>query len=109
MRQAGFLAAAGTYALQNHIQRLKDDHAHAKQIADTISRKSFVKQVLPVETNIIIFEVNGPLTAARLVERLKEKNILAYAIAVDRVRLVVHLDISKEMVGMTCDVIEKMN
>jgi len=62
-----------------------------------------------VETNIIIFEVNGPLTAAQLVERLKEKNILAYAIAVDRVRLVVHLDISKEMVGKTCEVIEKLN
>src|SRR5690348_7547335 len=75
MRQAGFLAAAGTYALQNHIQRLKEDHAHAKQIADALSEKSFVKQVLPVETNIIIFEVRGPLTAARLVERLKENNI----------------------------------
>ena len=109
MRQAGFLAAAGSYALQNHIQRLQDDHANAKQIADTISKKSFVKQVLPVETNIIIFEVNGPLTAALLVERLKEKNILTYAIAVDRVRLVVHLDISKEMVAKTCDVIEKLN
>jgi threonine aldolase len=109
MRQAGFLAAAGTYALQNHIQRLKDDHAHAKQIADTLSHKPFVKQVLPVETNIIIFEVAGPITAAQYVEKLKEKNILAYAIAVDRVRLVVHLDISKEMVTKTREVIEKMN
>lgn len=109
MRQAGFLAAAGTYALQNHIQRLKDDHANAKLIAETLAKKSFVKQVLPVETNIIIFEVSGPLTAAQWVERLKEKNILAYAIAVDRVRLVVHLDISTEMVARTCEVIDKLN
>jgi threonine aldolase len=109
MRQAGFMAAAGTYALQNNILRLKDDHAHAKQIANTLTQKTFVRQVLPVETNIIIFEVTGPLTAAQWVERLKEKNILAYAIAVDRVRLVVHLDISEDMVIKTCEVIEKLN
>jgi threonine aldolase len=53
--------------------------------------------------------VAAPLTAAQYVEKLKEKNILAYAIAVDRVRLVVHLDISKEMVTKTREVIEKMN
>jgi threonine aldolase len=109
MRQAGFLAAAGIYAMQNHVQRLKDDHAHARQIADVLSKRSFVKQVLPVETNIIIFEVNGPHTAAQWVAKLKENNILGYAIAADRVRLVVHLDISKEMVARTCEVVEKLN
>lgn len=108
MRQAGFLAAAGIYALQNHIQRLKDDHEHALQIAEVLSKKSFVQRVLPVETNIIIFEVNSQLTAAQWVAKLKEKNILAYAIAADRVRLVVHLDISKEMVTKTCEVINEM-
>ena len=109
MRQAGFLAAAGIYALQNHIQRLKDDHEHARQIADVLAKKSFVQRVLPVETNIIIFEVTSQLTAAQWVTKLKEKNILAYAIAADRVRLVVHLDISKEMVAKTCEVLEKLN
>jgi threonine aldolase len=109
MRQAGFLAAAGIYAMQNHVQRLKDDHAHARQIADVLSKRSFVKQILPVETNIIIFEVSGPLTAAQWVAKLKENNILGYAIAADRVRLVVHLDITKEMVARTCEVVEKIN
>jgi threonine aldolase len=109
MRQAGFLAAAGIYAIQNHVQRLKDDHAHARQIADVLSKRSFVRKVLPVETNIIIFEVSGPLSAAQWVARLKENNILGYAIAADRVRLVVHLDISKEMVARTCEVMEKLN
>jgi threonine aldolase len=109
MRQAGFMAAAGIYAMQNHVQRLKDDHANARQIADVLSKRSFVKQVLPVETNIIIFEVDGPLTAAQWVAKLKENNILGYAIAADRVRLVVHLDISKEMVARTCEVVEKIN
>jgi threonine aldolase len=109
MRQAGFLAAAGIYALENHIQRLKYDHEHALQIAEVLSKKSFVQRVLPVETNIIIFEVNSQLTAAQWVAKLKEKNILAYAIAADRVRLVVHLDITKEMVAKTCEVLEKLN
>lgn len=108
MRQAGFLAAAGIYAMKNHIQRLKDDHANARQIAESLSKRPFVKQVLPVETNIIIFEVSGPLTAAQWVAKLKEKNILGYAIASDRVRLVVHLDISQEMVARTCEVLSKL-
>ena len=51
MRQAGFLAAAGIYALQNHVARLKEDHDHARQIADALRAKNFVKMILPVETN----------------------------------------------------------
>lgn len=101
MRQAGFLAAAGLYALKNNIDRLEEDHHHAKLIADAIGKKTFVKQVLPVETNIIIFELDDSLSAAELVTRLKEKNILGYAIAPNRVRLVIHLDISQNMVNQT--------
>jgi threonine aldolase len=108
MRQAGFLAAAGIYALQNNIDRLAEDHKHAKQIANTLATKDFVKMVLPVETNIIIFELNGPATAPELVTMLKEKGILSYAIAPDRVRLVVHLDITKEMVEQTINVFNKL-
>lgn len=106
MRQAGFLAAAGIYALQNNIQRLADDHRHARQIADVIARKDFVKMVLPVETNIIIFEL-ADATAPELVEKLSDEGILSYAIAPNRVRLVVHLDISEEMVARTCELFEK--
>ena len=105
MRQGGFLAAAGIYALQNNVERLKDDHLHAQQIAKAFEKKSFVKTVLPVETNIIIFELNHGLTAPQLVQTLKEKNILCYAIASDRVRLVVHLDISRQMVEKTIDTV----
>jgi threonine aldolase len=108
MRQAGFLAAAGIYALKNNIERLEEDHQHAKQIADTLAKKDFVKMVLPVETNIIIFELNGPITAPELVTVLKEKEILSYAIAPDRVRLVVHLDITKQMVNQTIKIFSKL-
>jgi threonine aldolase len=108
MRQAGFLAAAGIYALQNNIEQLKEDHEHAKQIADAIAKKDFVKQVLPVETNIIIFELTDESGASALVNKLKVQGILGYAIAPDRVRLVVHLDITEEMIGKTINVIDEM-
>jgi len=101
MRQAGFLAAAGIYALQNNIDRLKTDHDHAKLIGDALAKKSFVKMVLPVETNIIIFELNDSITAVDLVNKLKEKSILGYAISPSRVRLVVHLDITQDMIAET--------
>ena len=108
MRQAGFLAAAGIYALQNNIERLSEDHVHARQIADTIAKKNFVKMVLPAETNIIIFELNESITAPALVAKLKEHDILGYAIAANRVRLVTHLDISEEMTERTIQVFNQL-
>lgn len=108
MRQAGFLAAAGIYALQHNIHRLATDHLHAKQIADAIIKKEFVKFVLPVETNIIIFELNDSISAPALVAKLKEKDILGYAIAANRVRFVLHLDISEEMVNRTIEVFNQL-
>jgi threonine aldolase len=108
MRQAGFLAAAGIYALHNHIERLKEDHLHAKQIADVLQKKNFIKMMLPVETNIIIFELNDSISAPAVVEKMKEKNVLGYAIAPNRIRLVVHLDITKEMVEKTIEIISKL-
>lgn len=106
MRQAGFLAAAGMYALQHHIDRLQEDHEHAIQIAAAIANKHFTKFVLPVETNIVIFELNDGTTAPDLVARLKEQSILGYAIAPNRIRLVTHLDITK---GMTENTIQAFN
>jgi threonine aldolase len=104
MRQAGFLAAAGVYALQHHIDRLAEDHLHAHQLAEAIVQKSFTKFVLPVETNIVIFELNEGTTAPELVARLKEHSILGYAIAPNRIRLVTHLDISADMTANTIQV-----
>jgi threonine aldolase len=108
MRQAGFMAAAGIYALKNNIDRLAEDHKHARQIGDAIRTMKCVKMVLPVETNIIIFELDDSITAPALVAKLKEKNILGYAIAPNRVRLVLHLDISPEMVNKTIEVLKNL-
>jgi threonine aldolase len=108
MRQAGFLAAAGIYALENNIQRLQQDHQHARMVACALSEQEFVGEVLPTETNIIIFEVKKPFTAQTFVAKLKEHNILGYAISPTQVRLVTHMDITPGMVEKTIETIKKV-
>jgi threonine aldolase len=108
MRQGGLIAAAGIYALKNNIERLKQDHDNAKQIGEVIAKTSIAKSVFPVETNIIIFETVASVKAAEIVDKLKQKNILCYAVAPDRIRLVVHLDITEEMVKKTIEIIKAL-
>jgi len=108
MRQAGFLAAAGTYALKNHINRLAEDHAHAQMLAKALEGKPYVESILPVETNIIIFNVAKPYNPKDLVAKLKDHGILAYAISVSQVRLVTHLDISPAMIQQTIDIFNQL-
>ena len=108
MRQGGFLAAAGIYALQNNIERLTLDHEHAQQIAKVIAEKEFVRQVLPVETNILIFETKDETMAPALANKLREKGILSIAITPGRIRFVLHLDITDEMVEKTIKIISTL-
>lgn len=108
MRQAGIIAAAGIYALENNISRLKEDHVNAKAIAAAIASCSFVKLLLPVETNIIIFELNDTISAPQLVKQLKDQDILGYAISPNRVRLVTHLDITPAMTEKTIQVFNQL-
>lgn len=98
MRQAGYMAAAGIYALQNHIDRLQQDHDHAKIVADAILQKEFCGDILPVETNILIFSVRPPCTADGIVKKLRESEILALPISPTQIRMVFHLDIQPVMV-----------
>ena len=108
MRQAGFLAAAGIYALENHVTRLAEDHAHAQQILRELVKKDFTGEVLPVETNIIIFEVKERFTAAELAAKCMEQGILVIAISPRQIRMVVHLDIRPEDVQKTLEVIQSL-
>jgi len=98
MRQAGFMAASGIYALNNHISRLELDHNHAKQLAAALQERPFTGTILPVETNIVIFEVKAPYTAKGLAEKFNENNIRCIAISPTQIRMVTHLDISEQMV-----------
>lgn len=108
MRQAGYLAAAGIYALANNIDRLKEDHDNAKQIGVVLGQKNFVKNVLPVETNIVIFELMDTIKPAVFVAKMKDQDILCFDVSPTRVRFVTHLDIRKNMVDKIIEVIKKL-
>ncbi len=109
MRQAGYMAAAGIYALQNNLGRLADDHDHARQIAGALANKEFIGTIMPVETNIVIFEVKGNYASARdFCEKLKAHDILCLPISQTQVRMVTHLDFTKEMLKGLLGVIESM-
>lgn len=108
MRQAGYLAAAGIYALEHHLGRLAEDHEHAQMLSAEIEKHRLVKFMLPVETNILIFELKDGLSAPDLVAELKKHNILCYAIAPNRVRLVTHLDINRAMIEATINVFRSL-
>jgi threonine aldolase len=98
MRQAGFLAATALYALEHHVERLATDHQHAKRIGEALQKHPHVKTVLPVETNLVIFELTDGNDPESFIAALKEKDILLLTISNKRLRMVTHLDISSEMV-----------
>jgi threonine aldolase len=98
MRQAGYLAAAGIYALDNHIERLKDDHRKAKEIEAILRNLPFVKKVQPVETNIIIFEVDErQISGEDFVQKLLKKEIYIIGMGQGKLRMVTHLDYNEGM------------
>jgi threonine aldolase len=102
MRQAGILAAAGLYALDHHVERLAEDHAHARAFAATLARAPGVKlDVSTVQTNIVIWDLapEVPLDAAAFVARAREHGLLVNAIAARRLRAVTHLDVD----GPACE------
>lgn len=97
MRQVGYLAAAGLYALNYHIDRLKEDHDKAKIIGEVLSQRSFIKKVEPIETNIIIFELDDTISEDAFLNKLKENDIHIIGMGSKKLRIVTHLDYSDEM------------
>ena len=98
MRQSGYLAAAGIYALDHHIERLAEDHLKAKQIAEILQNKTFVRQVKPVETNILIFELEeSRMNTREFTELLLKNNIRIIEMGGGKLRIVTHLDYTGEM------------
>ncbi len=99
MRQAGSLAAAGTYALQHHVERLAEDHKNAKVIESLLQTQAFVEQVVPVETNIVIANCVQGFDVPAFVQKMKTEGILFFAISPTAFRMVTHLDFTTEMLN----------
>ncbi|MDO5971180.1 GntG family PLP-dependent aldolase [Flavivirga aquimarina] len=97
MRQAGYLAAAGLYALDNHIERLVEDHRKAQEIGEELTGLSIVKAVEPVETNIVIFELNSDVNENAYIQKLANKDIHIISMGNNKLRMVTHLDYTSAM------------
>jgi threonine aldolase len=108
MRQAGYLAAAGVYALDHHIDRLREDHQKAQTICETLKECPFVDDILPVETNIIIFRLNDTFPQMTFLKKLKEHSILAVGFGFQTIRFVTHLDFTDDMLEELIRVLKKM-
>ncbi|MEO1257637.1 MAG: GntG family PLP-dependent aldolase [Bacteroidota bacterium] len=106
MRQAGYLAAACIYALDHHVERLKEDNRRAKVLGETLAAMSWVTSVRPVKTNIVIFDLQAPLTADKFLQKIKEQGINAAPFGPSTVRFVTHLDFTEEMLRRTVEVLK---
>lgn len=92
MRQVGYLAAAGLYALDNNINRLSEDHKKAQEIGHVLKTLSVIKKVEPIETNIVIFELSDSVDETSFIEKLKWNNIFIIGMGSNKLRIVTHLD-----------------
>jgi len=106
MRQAGFLAAAGIYALDHHVERLKIDHGHASILGEELAKCTWVTNVIPVETNIVLFDTVEPAEA--VLYKLAEKGIKASDTGPNRIRFVTHLDVHPEQVEYAISVLKSL-
>jgi threonine aldolase len=105
-RQAGFLAAAGIYALDNHTERLKEDHARAKTLAKHFLNIPYMKKVYDVPTNIVILEMEDADSTVNLIDKLKGNNILVSAFGRNKIRMVTHLDFDDAMLDRFIEVLK---
>lgn len=109
MRQAGYLAAAGIYALDNHITRLKDDHVRARELGKVIASLGWVESVMPVDTNIVIFSMKESVSPESVLQKLADENIKALKFGPREIRMVTHLDFDDRMLEKATDVFKKLS
>lgn len=107
-RQAGYIAAAGLYALENHIDRLAEDHIKAQKMANVLMKQDYVAQVMPCETNILIFELNEKYTNQSFLEKLAEHDVHAFAFGPQLIRFVTHLDFTEEQLTTTINILQTL-
>lgn len=107
MRQAGFLAAAGMYALKNNVKRLKEDHKKAKRLETELKQLPYVESILPVYTNIVIFNLKkDKYTGEAFEKKLAAENIKIAAFGKQTIRFVTHLDFTDDMLERTVNVLK---
>lgn len=106
MRQTGYLAAAGLYALEHNIERLAEDHHYAKEIGKVLENLDYVNNIRPIDTNILVFDLVPPVTVDSFLQHLANQNIKAIQFGPNTVRMVTHLDINQQDIGRICGALE---
>ena len=108
MRQAGYLAAACIYALDNHVKRMADDHRRARQLQAILLSLPYIESVIPVQTNLIFFTLKAEMPTATFLQTLRDNDIYAMALAPQQIRFVTHLDIKDGMIKKVEKVLKGM-
>ena len=108
MRQIGYLAAAGLFALEHNIERLAEDHRRAKELGDLLNNLPWVATVEPVETNILIFSVQSSIDENQLMQKLNQKGIAISSMGHGKLRIVTHLDYREVMHSYVLETLEKL-
>ena len=108
MRQVGIIAAGGLFALQNNVERLTIDHEHAKQLEKALNTSSVIKCVIPVETNIVVFELNDHKRTNEYIQTLEKQGVLALTFGKGMIRMVTHLDLDQSAIQKTCECIQSI-
>jgi threonine aldolase len=109
MRQAGIIAAGGLYALQHHVERLKDDHKHARVIGNALEGCDWIAEVIPVETNIVVGVFRDPRKLNSVLNQLESQGILAMDFGPGMIRFVTHLNISSEDIDRTVSALKQVS
>ncbi len=109
MRQAGYLAAAGIYALDNHVKRLSIDHLHAQKLGEWLLETNYVARVMPPESNIVLFDVHNDLDAEKVVKLFGKAGLKCNTTGPKTIRFVTHLDISSTQIDQCENIIKKLN
>lgn len=108
MRQAGIIAAGGLYALKNNVDRLRIDHKHARMLGETLEEQNWIKEVVPVDTNIVVGVMENPDDLQKVLSKLEDEGILAMDFGPGMIRMVTHLDNSSEDIDRTIEVLKKI-
>jgi threonine aldolase len=108
MRQAGFLAAAGIYALDHHLERLEEDHHHAKLLEQALLKLNYIESVLPVFTNIVLFKTTVSIKSEELVAKLTNLGLLCSLMDAQTIRFVTHLDIDRNQILKAIEILESI-
>lgn len=106
MRQAGYLAAAASYALDHHVDRLQQDHIYAEELGKALAPQNFVSEVEPVDTNIVIAYLEG-ITPDEYLIKLEKEGILAVAFGTNAIRFVTHIGIDENSMNQVLRTISK--